>query len=265
MKPYFTIIVPNYNNCDWLDASIGSIVKQNFKSYELIIVDDCSTDNSIAKIKSYCHDYCNIHLLSLTEKRFNGGSRNAGYDYAKKHNLLGKYVLFLDSDDWYVGNNVLQDIYDCIQENNEPDCVRLSYQAIRGDRVIPVMLNEDTPAKLVDNVNVACWLRVIKTEKWVHQPENNLMEDAVANIMQCDNIDTVVPIGRICISWNRNNTNSCSTHPEAQNNKWKSSLYRYIADLMDTTCVHDYCERERQLRLSAAINNARLGRFVQDK
>ncbi len=265
MRPYFTIIIPNYNNGEWIEGCINSVLEQTFQDFQLIIVDDCSTDNSKELIAKYDSKFENIHAVFLEEKRFNGGSRNAGYDYASKSGFLGEYVLFLDSDDKYKDSEVLQDIYDLIVSNNNPDCVRLSYEAVRPERVIPVILQETSPQALVNDVNCATWLKVIKSEKWVHQVENSLMEDAIHNYMQCDVIDTVVPIKRICISWNRLNTNSCSTHPELQNGKWKSSMYRYVADLMDNVPKHDYCLRERNARLTAAERNVKLGRVTQDK
>jgi hypothetical protein len=127
------------------------------------------------------------------------------------------------------------------------------------------MLLEKSPAELVKNVNVACWTRVVKSELIIKGPENTLMEDAVLNYMQCDVINNVVPLGKICIDWNRNNTNSCSVNRTLQNNKWQSSLYRYVADLMDNVPTHDYCEEERQLRLKKALNNVIIKNYSQDK
>ena len=48
---FFKIIVPNYNNGEWLRKSLSSIVSQNFTDYEVVLIDDCSTDNSVDIMK----------------------------------------------------------------------------------------------------------------------------------------------------------------------------------------------------------------------
>ena len=111
---FFSIIIPNYNNAEWLSKSINSILEQTFTNYEIIIVDDCSTDNSIDIIKQYN----NIKLIQCKEKAFNGGSRNLGIKKAQ-----GTYILFLDSDDWFYNKDCFKTIYDIIQNNNTNDAI----------------------------------------------------------------------------------------------------------------------------------------------
>ena len=258
---FFSIIIPNYNNGIWLRDCIDSVLFQTFQDFELILIDDVSTDDSVKIMKSYAKEHDNIKVIVNDKKKFNQGSRNVGID-ARSDSV---YTMYIDSDDMLSNENVLQDIYNLSINNNKPDCIRLSYQAIRGDTATPVMLNEKSPAELVKNVNVACWSRVIKSELIIKGPENTLMEDAVLNYMQCDVIETVVPLGKICIDWNRNNTNSCSRNKTLQNGKWQSSLYRYVADLMDNVPKHSYCEEERQLRLKKALQNVVLKNYSQDK
>lgn len=258
---FFSIIIPNYNNGVWLRDCIDSVLYQSFKDFELILIDDVSTDDSVKIMKEYAKKYDNVKVVVNTEKKFNQGSRNVGLD--KRHKST--YTMYIDSDDMLTHENVLKDIHDLAVANKLPDCIRLSYQAIRGDNTRQVILNEKTPAELVKNTSVACWTRVIKSDLIIKGPENTLMEDAVLNYMQCDVINTVVPIGKVCIDWNRNNTNSCSTNKTLQNNKWQSSLYRYVADLMDNVPKHDYCEQERQARLNKALQNVLIKNYSQDK
>lgn len=260
-KYFFSVIIPNYNNGIWLRDCIDSVLFQTFQDFELILVDDVSTDNSVEIMNEYAQEYKNIKVIVNDTKKYNQGSRNVGIDARSD----SEYTVYIDSDDMLNNENVLQDIHDLIISNNYPDCVRLSYQAIRGNDKIPVILKEKSPAELVKNVNVACWTRVIKSNLIIKGPENTLMEDAVLNYMQCDILNTVVPIEKVCIDWNRNNTNSCSRNPTLQNNKWQSSLYRYVADLMDNVPTHDYCERERQARLSKALQNVLIKNYSQDK
>ena len=263
---YFEIIIPNYNNEEYIEKCVESIMNQTFKSAEITILDDCSTDNSVEKIRELEERYLGkIEALENTKKSFNGGTRNYGINYVR-NNFDAKYIMFIDSDDWFIDENVLQDIYDTIQKNNEPDCVRLSYMYHKDGTDTPIILNETSVEDMVKEPNVACWLKVVKAELVEPVfPENTLMEDVVYHIKQCDKIESVVPLGRPAIVWNRDNVNSCSQNRTLQNNKWTSSMYRYVADLMEISCKHSYCEEERDTRLSFAMKNIRIGNMTQDK
>lgn len=244
---FFKIIIPNYNNGAFLRQCIDSVLNQSFKDFEIILVDDVSTDNSREIIKEYEERHYNIKAILLEEKKWNGGSRNE----AIKVPTDSTYTMFLDSDDCFDDDSCLQTIYDIIINNNYPDCVRLSYNWC-GDEKRPVILTQSTPADLVAVCDVACWTKCIKTELIQYFPENTLMEDVVQHIAQCDVLQTVVPCLKPIVNWNRNNPTSCSTNPNIQNGKWLSSMYRYCADLMDLQCKTSYCEAHRVYRMETA-------------
>ncbi|WP_051204389.1 glycosyltransferase [Butyrivibrio sp. VCD2006] len=98
--PLFSIIIPVYNRENYIDRSVNSILGQDFDDWELIIVDDGSTDSSLKKCKQYEHEDENhrIHVIAK-ENEGPGAARNVGLE-----NVTGEYVLFLDSDDWYESN-----------------------------------------------------------------------------------------------------------------------------------------------------------------
>ena len=244
---FFRIIIPNYNNGAFLRQCIDSVLNQSFKDFEIILVDDVSTDNSREIIKEYEERHYNIKAILLEEKKWNGGSRNE----AIKVPTDSTYTMFLDSDDYFDDDSCLQTIYDIIINNNYPDCVRLSYNWC-GDEKRPVILTQSTPADLVAVCDVACWTKCIKTELIQYFPENTLMEDVVQHIAQCDVLQTVVPCLKPIVNWNRKNPTSCSTNPNIQNGKWLSSMYRYCADLMDLQCKTSYCEAHRVYRMETA-------------
>ncbi len=92
-KCKISIIVPVYNAEDWLDRCLGSILSQNYGLYEVILVDDGSTDSS----PLICDRYSSVSARFRTMHKANGGvssARNAGLDMAE-----GEYVMFVDSDD----------------------------------------------------------------------------------------------------------------------------------------------------------------------
>lgn len=90
----FSVIIPVYNSEQFLDKCISSIIDQDYSDYELILVDDGSTDNSIEVIKKYQNFHSNIVFVQQ-ENAGPSAARNTGLSLAK-----GNYVLFVDSDDW---------------------------------------------------------------------------------------------------------------------------------------------------------------------
>ena len=121
MSYLFSIIIPVYNSESFLSTTIDSILKQNFKNYEIILVDDCSTDNTNKLCKSYEKNFNNIKLI---DKRINtgvGDSRNKGIKFS-----TGKYLIFVDSDDGLF-NSSLFFLDKEISDKNEPDIVVVHY------------------------------------------------------------------------------------------------------------------------------------------
>lgn len=105
----FSIIVPVYNVENYLAKGVGSVLKQTFTDFELLLVDDGSNDNSLA----LCHDLQKEDNRILVITKENGGAsdaRNVGIRAAK-----GDYIMFLDSDDYWDDDLALQKIADGIQ------------------------------------------------------------------------------------------------------------------------------------------------------
>lgn len=90
-----SIIVPIYNVEQYLRRCIDSILSQSFIEYEVILVDDGSTDNSPDICDEYASMDDRIHVIHKSNRGLSS-ARNAGLDYE----LKGRYVSFLDSDDW---------------------------------------------------------------------------------------------------------------------------------------------------------------------
>lgn len=93
--PTVSIITPLFNCESFIGETIESVQRQTFTDWEMIIANDCSTDNSREVVKKYIKDDPRIILI---ESEKNGGTsvaRNKGLNVAK-----GRYISFLDSDDW---------------------------------------------------------------------------------------------------------------------------------------------------------------------
>ena len=259
--PFFRIIMPNYNNSEWLEKSIGSVLDQTFTDYHFIFVDDKSTDNSLEKfgeITRKINTGARISWTIATEKAWNGGARNLGIKYGTWPQKESEYTLFLDSDDWFASPDVLQKLHDFIVDRDYPNCVRLPFEIFYdGNKRLPVMLNDATPESLVDSIFVACWTKCIRSDLVVPFPENTLMEDVVQHIKQCDVLSTIEPFDELAVIYNKNNTNSCSSeqNQDLQHGKWQSSMFRYMADLLDLELQHDYCVKHRDWRAEICLKN----------
>ncbi|EUJ48379.1 glycosyltransferase family 2 protein [Listeria rocourtiae] len=92
-----SIIMPTYNNSTVLKESIVSIQQQGYQDWELLLVDDCSTDGTRDMLRELAERDSRIQLILLTENRGSGFARNEGLSRAR-----GRFVAFLDSDDlWH--------------------------------------------------------------------------------------------------------------------------------------------------------------------
>lgn len=108
-QPFFSVIVPVYNVYDYLPECLDSLLNQTFSDFEIIIVDDCSTDNSVALAKQYVQRYPDrILLIEHTVNKGLGGARNSGIEAAS-----GQYLEFMDSDD-YLKSHTLETLYNRI-------------------------------------------------------------------------------------------------------------------------------------------------------
>lgn len=92
-----SIIIPAYNVASYIKDCLESVLDQgiNNNEYEVIIVDDGSTDNTIAMINLVSHRILNFKLIASKENLGNGSARNLGLECAQ-----GKYIYFLDADDY---------------------------------------------------------------------------------------------------------------------------------------------------------------------
>lgn len=94
MKPKLSIIVPVFNMENYLERCVNSILNQTFKDFELILINDGSTDASGIICDSYANMHQNIKVIHKQNKGL-GYARNSGIDVAE-----GEFIGFIDSDDW---------------------------------------------------------------------------------------------------------------------------------------------------------------------
>ena len=128
-KIKFSIIVPVYNTENYLSECLESIVSQQYSNYEVICVNDCSTDDSEIILKEYAIKYPQITYVNNGKNEGLSYSRNKAMKIAQ-----GDYIWFVDSDD-YIRQGAFSLLADRIKEN-EVDVLNFNYTDVMEDRTI---------------------------------------------------------------------------------------------------------------------------------
>ena len=125
--PKISIIVPVYNEEEYVSTCLDSLVKQTLDDIEIITIDDNSTDNSLNILLDYARKYPNIKVYHNEKNIGQGASRNRGLKLA-----TGEYIGFVDSDD-YVRSTMYEDMYKALVNNNYPELVTTDVMFIKDD------------------------------------------------------------------------------------------------------------------------------------
>ena len=122
-NPFFSIVIPAYNRAHMIGHTIGSVLKQTYTDWELVIVDDGSKDDTKEVVLAYNEPRIKYIYQTNAER---SAARNNGIK-----NSTGKYITFVDSDDYYLPRR-LEMLHSSIKEKGEP--VALFYTDIAFDK-----------------------------------------------------------------------------------------------------------------------------------
>lgn len=200
MKPFFSIIIPMYNVETYVSRCIESCIYQSFKNIEILIVDDCGTDNSIFVAQEYAQIdnriliINNKHNLGLFHTRLNG----------IKH-AHGKYILFLDADD-YLNQNICEKIYSILEKDLSIDMLHFGFErtpkqynffSFHSPHMGYLYQNQIKNFLILSNTFQSIWGKAIRTsilqsiaqELHFIRPPLNTLEDGIFNILLSFNIE----------------------------------------------------------------------------
>ena len=161
MKEKISVITAVYNTEKYLRKCLDSLINQTYKNIEIIIVEDCSTDNS----KEILNEYKKYNNVKIIYNKKNSGlsySRNIGLE-----NATGKYIGYVDSDDY-----IDLDFYEKMMNNiikNKSDIVICDIKTVyenTGDIILnKVCKNDTSKINIINNgLAAACWNKVYKKE-----------------------------------------------------------------------------------------------------
>ena len=224
----FAIIVPNCNYEKWIDKCLGSIAEQTYKNYEVIFVDDVSTDNSVKIAETY-KDKMNIKIVQLKQKRLNGGARNEAYLHLSND---VDYIYYVDSDDWLYDNKALKKINKALRIN--PDVLFVGMASYKNGKTMTCYKPEyKDKYEAIKGWSGSCG-KVIKKELATRQeclyPEGTLKEDRTQHRKICIYMKSFENLSEPVYVWNQTNTKSVTTIREKV--VWGTSTIRHYADTL---------------------------------
>jgi len=169
--PKVSIVIPVYNVAKYLGRCLNSIVSQTYKNLEIIIVNDCSPDNSESIIQEFCNIDPRIKYFKNDVNLGLGMSRDRGISSA-----TGDYIMFVDSDD-FIHHTTIEHCVEWI-EKYDSDIVEFKFRYYREGDVIDLnrhtseykienieVLNRDNDLVLLyDKINDVCWNKLFKTD-----------------------------------------------------------------------------------------------------
>ena len=129
LQPLLSIVMPCYNSENFIARTIKSVIYQTYTNWELIVVDDVSTDKTFQIVSEFANIDSRIKLFRLSEKGFTHGARNYATNKAQ-----GDFIAFLDSDDLWLKNK-LQDQMKFMLKTNCPMTISNNYMMDFGGEI----------------------------------------------------------------------------------------------------------------------------------
>lgn len=247
----FSIIIPVYNSEKYIDRCLKSVLTQTYDNYEIIIINDGSTDNSEKILKKY-ETNKSIKIITQT---------NHGVSYSRNIGIkesTGDYILFLDSDDFYE-NEILETLKNNIKDE---DIIKFGYKDLKGNKkteaktiifknyIGKFALKHIIEAKILFDTP---WMYAFKTE-YMKKHEftvGKYHEDFGLIPLMIFNSKKVTSINYYGYIYNRDNETSITsfTNMEKEYKKASDTLYffrevknkyndRYLLSLYSTGCIN---------------------------
>lgn len=219
------IIIPNYNYEHTIEKCLNSILNQTYKNFEIIFVDDMSTDNSVQIASDLLKQPHKV--IELKQKRYNGGARNEAYLHLSDD---VDYVYYVDSDDWLYDEYALEKINNKLQDYPDVLFVGIAKQK-NGKISIDSIPQYKDKYEAIQGWSGSCG-KVIKKSLATRQEclynEGTLKEDKNQHCKICIYMNTFKLLKEPIYVWNQDNYKSITTIRDDV--LWKTSTIRHYAD-----------------------------------
>lgn len=260
MKYSVSIIIIAFNTVDYIKYCLDSVFSQNFKDFEVIIVDNASTDGTATIIKNYIAEKQNVVFLQNDKNLGGAAAGNIGIKKAR-----GEYVFIMDSDD-IMPSDTLKTLYHCAKSHSS-DIVIGRAKSIYGDKIknfkfkfysIPYSLT-GTYKQLSDCkellISPFYWGRLYKTELLqknnIYMPEGFVFADMYFNSKALKFAKNITVCEHLSYLWRRfgkNETHVSITSSENQTQIFADRLQSYY-DLEEIFSEPEYADLLKSMRL----------------
>ncbi len=167
-SPLISVVIPTYNHAKYLDRALKSVIEQTYKNWEIIVVDNFSSDNTEEVVLKY--KYSKIKYIKVKNNGVIAKSRNMGISNAK-----GDWIAFLDSDDWWEKSK-LDTCINCIKKNTNIDLiyhdlklVNKNHRTLSKKRIKSFRLKKPIIKNLMLKGNIICNSSVIVRKKIINE------------------------------------------------------------------------------------------------
>lgn len=164
--PNISVIIPLYNAKEYIGKCLDSLLAQTFQNFEVIVVNDCSTDKSADIVESFKEKFGERLKLTNTEKNSGGCGfvpRNVGLGLAS-----GEYVFFVDADD-YLAENALTILYTAAKENEAEVVYTTAYYNLSGSEEFKILRDANSKNALKKSVDGKTVLTVDEFDKNINR------------------------------------------------------------------------------------------------
>lgn len=225
----FSIIIPAYNAASTLGKCLDSIGRQSYRDFQVLIVDDGSTDGSRAIATEYASRDPRFHLVT-TAHRGTGAARNSGLDHAQ-----GEYILYMDADDSWIRPDLLEQL-NCRIESHLTDVFMFQMVKVTEDGKVmtrytkPRFQQENTVLALKDiyqdlvkdgqtlaSACNKCVRRAVLLEYGIRFREDIIGEDIDWVLQLFSHVQSICLLNLNAYAYTQHRGASRSSHPDASN------------------------------------------------
>lgn len=114
---HFTILIPSYNNQKWVEKSLGSALRQDYKNYDIVYINDCSTDMTSQEVERVLQETETKAEVTVINNQKNKKALCNLYN-AIKNSKSGTIIVTLDGDDWFPNDQVLDKLNSIYSDKN---------------------------------------------------------------------------------------------------------------------------------------------------
>lgn len=209
MNYLISIIMPVYNSSEYIEESILSVLSQTYSNWELILVDDCSTDDSITRIEKYLKDP-RIKLFKNIDNIGPALTRNIALN-----NTNGEYITFLDSDDFWTSDKLEKQIQFMVSNQLGISHGNYYFCSSSGEIIKSVITDHKIDYKILLKGNQFKIMTMMLSKKLLANKRfDNIKHEDYAFFLDClkkekfsvrytDDIDSFCRIGKVSVSSNK--------------------------------------------------------------